>query len=164
MATKTFAPWVEPIAARLRESRGQIVEEARTLPPELWPTPSPLQGWTYKDLLAHLAGDTGKISSEAMRAAVSGRRGLASTFADGGDVWNARDVEERRASTVAELVAEIEADGEDWRELLSHLSEADEEAQWPGFPVRLGEYLRILAAHDSDHLAQLRTALDNIML
>ena len=54
MASRSFAPWVEPVAARLREGRAEIVELARSVPPEAWSRPSPNPGWRCKDLLAHL--------------------------------------------------------------------------------------------------------------
>ncbi len=55
MTTRTFAPWVEPIAARFRESRAELLEFARSLPSEAWSRPSPNTGWSCKDLLEEQA-------------------------------------------------------------------------------------------------------------
>ena len=159
-AERTFAAWVEPIAGELRATRAAIAAFARAAPDELWQRPSPLEEWSCRDLLAHLAGDTGKGSLEAMRAAAEGRAPESAPFAAGANVLNARDVEERRGCSVEDIVAEIEADGEVWQDLLSRLEDSDESVRWPGFPWALGEYLRILAEHDRDHLAELRTALE----
>ena len=164
MTTRTFAPWVEPVATQLREGRSEIVRTARGLLPEHWSMPSALPGWTYRDLLAHLAGDTGKGSLEVMRAAADHRALDPRDFLEGADALNARDVEQRRDRSVDELIAEIEADGAQWQDLLSHLREGDGEMRWSGFPMSLGEYLRILVPHDREHLAQLKSALDNVML
>src|SRR3990172_8160338 len=54
VTTRTFATWVEPYAAQLRENREQVIAFACSLPAEAWDRPSPLPGWTYKDLLAHI--------------------------------------------------------------------------------------------------------------
>jgi hypothetical protein len=67
---------------------------------------------------------------------------------------------ERLNRSVEELIAEIARDRSEWRELMSQLQESDEEARWPGFPLSLGQYLRICAPHDREHLAQLRTILE----
>lgn len=160
MTTRTFVPWVQQPAEQLRESRAEIARTARQLLPEHWSMPSPLPGWTYQDLLAHLAGDTGKISSATFRAAVTGSRALDCTFLDGGDAWNARDVQERRDLSVEELIAEIEADGVAWQDLLSQVKEADQDRRWSGFPMSLGDYLRLLMWHEDEHLKHLRTALE----
>jgi len=161
MTTRTFAAWVEPISAETLDGAQELMEFARSQPPDYWDRPSPLEGWSCKDLLAHLAGDTGKVSATAMRAAATGGAFEdPPDFADGGDARNARDVEERRGRSVEELITEIAADRQEWRELMWHLREADEEARWPGFPLTLGQYLRICAPHDREHLAHLRTALE----
>jgi hypothetical protein len=55
MTARTFAPWVAPIAEEIRAGRVEVARTARQLLPEHWNLPSPLAGWTYKDLLAHLA-------------------------------------------------------------------------------------------------------------
>ena len=157
--TATFASWVEPIARALADGRREVVEYARSLPAEAWDTPTDVDGWTCKDVLAHLAGDTGKITTSAMRGPVTGVAPV-STFADGGDTANARDIAERRGRSVEELLAEIEHDGRVWQELLAQLGDADEEATWPSFPVTLGAYLRLEATHDRQHLAQIRRALE----
>lgn len=160
MTPRTFVAWVEQPAEQLRKSRAEIARTARQLPPEHWLLPSPLPGWTYQDLLAHLAGDTGKISSATFRAAVTGQSALDCTFLDGGDAWNARDVQERRDLSVEELIAEIEADGAAWQDLLSQVKETDQDRRWSGFPMSLSDYLRLLMWHEDEHLKHLRTALE----
>lgn len=159
MTSKAFAPWVEPIAAGLADGRQQVIEFARSLAADAWSRPSAADGWTNKDVLAHLAGDTGKVSLAVLRAAAGGRTLEHSGLADGGDALNARDVDERRDRSVDELMAEIEGDGREWQDLLSQLKETHQHLRWPGFPLSLGEYLLILLPHDREHLAQLRTAL-----
>lgn len=164
MTQRTFAPWVEPVAAELRQSRAEIARTARQLLPEHWSMPSPLEGWTYKDLLAHLA--TGDWLCQARLESVVNR--TEPPWPDG-DVldWisrgNARRIEERRARTPDELIAEVEAEGEETQALLARLSN-DNEASDVKAPAPLGDYLRGFPGHDRSHLAQLKTALDSVMM
>ncbi len=155
MATRTFAPWVEPIAARLRDSRRDIVIVAHSVPDEVWDRPSPNEVWTYKDLLAHLA--TGDWVCQGVLRAVTNRAGY---FVDEIDDGNARLLEERRRMSVSDLIAEVEAEGEETQELLAELKEEHEELTREGAPMSLGHYLQMFPGHDEQHLAQLRTALE----
>jgi uncharacterized protein (TIGR03083 family) len=159
MTARTFAPWVEPIATALAEGRREVVDYARSLPAEVWDTPSDVEGWTCKDVLSHLAGDTGKITTSAISGPITGVAPV-STFDDGGDAANARDISERRERTIDELLAEIEGDGRCWQELLGQLGDAEEDATWPSFPMSLGTYLGLEATHDREHLEQIRRALE----
>ena len=157
MTTRIFTPWVNPIAAQLSESRRAIEEVARTIPEEAWLRPSPDPGWTYKDLLTHLAvGDW--VCQMVLRAAVSGEPFDMSITAQL-DQRNAQLIQERNGRSVLELVAEVAAEGEETQELLAQLTGAHEELGQEGAPMSLGEYLRSFPQHDSGHLAQLRTAL-----
>ena len=157
MTTRTFAPWIEPIAAQLRGSRRKIVEVARAVPEVAWGHPSPDPGWSYRDLLTHLAvGDW--VCQAVLRAAVGGEP-FDMTITTQLDERNARMIEERRGRSLQELIAEVAAEGEETQELLAQLSEADEERRQEDAPMSLGEYLRFFPTHDRDHLAQLRTAL-----
>jgi len=158
VAERTFASWVEPVVAQLRESRRQIVELARSIPAEAWSKPSPDEGWTHKDTLTHLAtGDW--VCQTVLRAAVANEPLDMAAFADI-DAGNARRLEERAGRTVEELIAEVEAEGAETQELLARLTEADEERRQEDAPMSLGEYLRMFPQHDQGHLADLRTALE----
>jgi uncharacterized protein (TIGR03083 family) len=150
---------VEPLARQLGESRRETVQVAQQVPTERWANASPLEGWTFKDLLAHVAGDTGKGSLKIMEAARNGETPEC-TFLDGGDAWNARDIAARRDRSIAELVDEVTSDGERWQQLISQLTDNAVELCWPDFPMGLREYFEVLVSHEQEHLAQLRTALE----
>ena len=127
--------------------------------------PSPLEGWTYRDLLAHLStGDW--VCQTILRSVVSNKPlDLAVINLDHINAGNARLLEERKGRSVEELIAEVEAEGEETQELLARLAPEHEQRTQEGAPMSLGQYLRdAFPAHDRDHLAQLRTALDNVML
>ena len=161
MSARTFAPWVAPIAAQLREGRTQVLGFARSVPAEAWARPSPLEGWTCKDILAHLAGGNDGMVQKILRSVVAREPVDRSVLATDTDAENARGVEERRGWSVEELIAELEADGQESQELLSRLTEADEDLRQDDLPLGLGEFLALVHAEDHDglHLAQLRTAL-----
>jgi hypothetical protein len=162
MTTRTFAPWVEPVAEQLRFTRGEIANAARLMLPDIWGWLSPVPGWTYKDLLAHCAtGDW--VCQTILRAAVAGE-GLDLSFLDRLNETNAELVEERKDTPVDELVAELEAEGAETQELLSQLTAEHDGLKPEGAPMSLGEFLRNFHSHDQGHLAQLKTATDNVML
>ena len=164
MVDREFASWVEPIARRDREGRAALLEFARSLPADAWHRPSPVEGWTCRDVLAHIAGDTGKWFSHMLHAALDGQQ-LDPTRVGPGvdmDALNKRDVEERSGRSIAELIDEIEADGEKHEELLSRLTDDHEEFRLAEYLLSLGELLGGNAAgnhgaHDREHLAQLQT-------
>jgi len=162
MTTRTFAPWVEPIAAELRHTRAEIANAARLMLPDIWGWLSPLPGWTYKDLLAHAAtGDW--VCQTILRASIARER-LDLTFLDQLNETNARLVEERKGRSPEELIAELEAEAEETQALLAQLEVAHDGLKPEGAPMSLGDYLRGFHAHDLGHLAQLKTATDNVML
>ena len=161
MAERTFAAWVEPIAEQLRESRAQIVDVGRSAPPKAWEKASPNEGWTCKDLLAHLA--TGDWVLQAVLKAVStntpvdvGQVGSLDFISEG----NAQRLKERANSSPEELIAEVEAEGKETQDLLSGLAAADESRSQEDAPMNLGDYLRGFPGHDQQHLEELRAALE----
>ena len=167
--TQTFAPWVEPIARRDREGRAELLEFARSLPPDAWDRASPVDGWTYRDVLAHLASDTGKWFAHILRAVIGGERLDPARVGPGVDLdpINARGVAERRARSITELIAEIEADGAEHQELLARLTDDHRDTRQAGYPASFAEFLSDNPAgsrggHDREHLAQLRTALEKV--
>ena len=162
-AERTFAPWVAPIAAQIREGRGQVIRAAQQMLPEQWRMPSPLPGWSYQDVLAHLAvGDW--VCQTVLRAATANERLDMAAIADL-DGTNERYRQERAGRSVEELLVEVEEEGEETQELLSRLTEDDKELRQEDIPMSLGEGLaRDPGGHDREHLAQLRQALDSVML
>ncbi|MDZ4279046.1 MAG: maleylpyruvate isomerase N-terminal domain-containing protein [Dehalococcoidia bacterium] len=159
MTTRTFAPWVEPIATQLGESRAAIADVARSVPAEAWERPSPLGGWTYRDLLAHLAaGDW--VCQSILSAAVAGRPADLSIL-NQLDERNEQLRREREGRSIEELIAEVESEGEETQELLARLTDEDESRRQEGAPMSLGEYLcDAFPGHDRRHLEELRTALE----
>ena len=163
MIKRTYAAWVKPVADELRTGRAEIARTARQLLPEHWTMPGPLEGWSYKDLLAHLA--TGDWVCQTVLTAVTTRTPLEprATDLDFVNEGNALRLTERKDSTTEDLIAEVETEGEETQGLLAQLTDVHE-ALKGNAPLSLGDYLRRFPSHDRAHLAQLRTALDNMML
>lgn len=169
MTARTFLPWVEPSAKELREGRFEVTRTAGQLLPEHWSLPSPLEGWTYKDLLAHLAsGDW--VFQWMLRGALGAEnfdlmeRGF--QYVDEG---NKQRILERRDRTVEELITEAQSEGERTQELLSQLTEdidvKNEIGKRPdGRSITVELWVQGFPAHDKTHGDQLKTALDQLMM
>ena len=167
MADREFVAWVEPIARRDRQGRAALLEFALSVAVDRWDRPSSVEGWTCRDVLAHVAGDTGKWFSHMLHTVLDGEQFDPTRVGPGvdSDAINERDVEERSGRSIAELLAEIEADGEEHDELLSRLTDDHEDFRLREYLLSLGELLGNNAAgnrgaHDREHLAQLQTAPD----
>jgi len=161
MTSRTFASWVEPVNAKQADKAAEIVELARSIPSAAWELPSPLEGWSYKDLIAHLASNDdmryllncviAKEHADPDRFAIAGAAEL-----------NAREIAERRDRTVGELIAEFEAQETDNQDLYSRLTEDDKDWTQDDIPWTLGLALTQAETgfHYRQHHEHLATALD----
>jgi predicted DNA-binding ribbon-helix-helix protein len=169
MTDRTFAPWVEPVAKQLREGRRDIRRTAEKFLPEMWTMPSPLEGWTFKDLLAHLAsGDwvfqwmlRGALGEETFDMLERGFE-----YVNDG---NAQRIAERKDTPVEALISEIDSEGEATQELLARLTSAVDVhkvvgRRQNGQDVTIEQWVQGFPAHDKLHGEQLKTALDNVMM
>ena len=162
MTERTFASWVTPIATRTRESRARVLEYVRTQPEDVWATPSPLDGWSCKDVLAHIGKANDQMFQAILREVIADRHLDRAIFAVDTTGDNERLVEERREHPVADIVAELEESGDEVQELLSQLTDGDESYSQEDPPFILSGFIRLVhdEDHDKEHLAQLRTALE----
>ncbi|MEX1195084.1 MAG: maleylpyruvate isomerase N-terminal domain-containing protein [Dehalococcoidia bacterium] len=157
-----FASWVAPAARRFQSTRQEIVQVAREVPDDAWQLASPVAGWTFRDVLAHLA--VGYLFCDMVVRAVlddsdhdlrpqSAKREerIATSLARGA------------ALTTEELIAKVLREGEETLELLSRVGESDENTpvitsrtmpDAMGLGVFLSGY-----HHDEEHLEHLRPAL-----
>ncbi len=160
MDDRTYASWVEPIAASDRESRIELLELVRTLSPADWKHPSPLPGWTLKDLLAHLAGGTGRNFQQILEAVVS-RTLVDPAMLGEAEARNAQDVEDRKDMSIGELISEIQGEAEAIDLLLSKLTDEHKDLRQDNIPMSLGEGLsQDPGGHYRTHLADFRKALE----
>jgi hypothetical protein len=157
MTTRTFASWVEPIAADFRRERRAVTEFARAASPAFWERQSPDEGWTCKDIMSHLAAGTGKQLQTLLRSVTTRTRLDPDLFGHAEEV-NGRDVQARRGRSIEAIIDEYEADTNELLELLSQLTEEDQGRRQKDFEQSFGEVLPVFAGHEREHLAQLRAA------
>jgi hypothetical protein len=162
MTSRTFVPWVEPVAQALADGRAQVLEFARSAPPDFWDKPSTVEGWRNKDLLAHNGRGNDQIMQKVLRAVTAGKKVDRAELPTDVDAANARGVGEQRDRSVAELIAAIEEEGAEIQDLLSKLSAEDEGVRQDDPPFVLEGFLRFVAreGHDLEHLAQLQAGLE----
>ncbi len=160
MADRMYASWVEPIAAKDRESREKLLDLVRRMLPEDWERASPLPGWTLKDLLAHLAGGTGRNYQQILEAVIS-RTPVDPAVLGDAEARNAQDVEDRKDMSVGELISEIQGEAEAIDLLLSKLTDAHKDLRQDNIPMSLGEGLsQDPGGHYREHLAHFKEALE----
>jgi hypothetical protein len=162
MTGARFASWVEPVAAQMKESRRQVVDFARHASKEVWDRPSVLEGWSNKDLLAHLAGGNDQMLQDLLRPVVAGEQVDPRVLEPDTDGENARRVEERRSWTLDRLIEALERDGTEMQDLLSRLAEPDKDVRPAGASWTLGDLFRLVQEenHDIEHLTQLRRGIE----
>jgi len=162
MAERRFARWVEPLASQMRDSRAQVIAFARSAPAGIWAKPSPLEGWTYRDVLAHLAGGNDEMLQKILRAVVSGQPVDPAVLDPDTDGENADGVAERRGWPLERLFEALEADGTEMQELLAGLKESDKDIRPGAASWTLEGLLRVVHEenHDLEHLTQLRAGIE----
>ncbi len=163
MTERTLAAWVEPIAARHRSDREEVLALARSLPEEAWATPSGLEGWTCKDVLAHIGKGNDQLYQQLLRQVISGGKIDTAIFRDvDTDAENAAGVAERRSLSPAEVIAEFEEASEEVLDLLAQLTEDHEHLRQEDPPFILKGFMDLIdkESHSIEHLKQLRAALE----
>ena len=155
MSAATFAPWVEPIALRLEQSRRDIEQVAREIPEDAWENPSGYAGWSYKDQLSHVSESHVGLHS-VLGAILAGQDPDFSRFLRIDEI-NEQNRQKHLETPVAELVASFTSASEETESILSGLSAEDADLSLG--PLTLGQALQGFAMHDTSHLEELRKAL-----
>lgn len=151
-------PRVRPIAERCDKVTAYLVDVARAVNLERWTNPSPYPGWTYKDLLAHLAtGYTVRLAR---------LRSLLETGQPGpepdADAANAENIGRHRKSSPEAIVEEMVRQRSEVRRLIGLLRPEHLETRTAvhrrGQPPQDGSFLEALQhwhEHDLEHAADL---------
>jgi hypothetical protein len=160
--TRTFAAWIAPLAEQTRESCRQVIQFARSAPTEFWERPAGNEGWTNKDLLAHIGRGNDQIVQQVLRSVTAGDPVDTAIFAIDNDEANAEAVGSRSESSVADLIRELEESGDEMLELLSRLTDEHEHYTQEDPPFALAGFLALVQRenHDIEHLEQLRASLE----
>ena len=163
MAERAFAAWVEPIAARHRRDRAEVLEFARAQPETAWAQPSGLNGWTCKDVMAHIGRGNDQLFQQLLRSVIAGDKVDTEIFRTvDTDGENAAGVAERRSLSPSEVIAEFEEAGEEVLELLAGLTDEHEHYRQDDPPFILKGFLDMVEqeSHSIEHLKQLKAALE----
>lgn len=157
-----YARWVAPVAERFAATRKEIAQLAAEAPESAWVLPSPVDGWTYQDVLSHLA--EGYLFSDAVIRSV-----IEDTDRDMRPLSAAR--EERIAASLSRgaelttdaLIDKVTREGEATLRLLARLTDAHAgtlviTSRTDPAPVSLQHFLSTYY-HDEEHLEHLRPAL-----
>lgn len=136
----------------LRAAFLEAAREAEALGGD-WARPSPLEGWSAKDVLAHVSSSVAALPA-VLDARGEPPPGSGSQFDP--DRWNAAMVRRRAERSVEELIDELRAAAEQLDVLLVDEDLARPVAAGPDAGRPAGEALRIAAGHALEHLRQLR--------
>jgi uncharacterized protein (TIGR03083 family) len=155
-------PRVRPIVERWQRVTDYLVSVARAVDPGNWVEPSPYPGWTYKDLLAHLATGYGVRLARLRSLLEEGRFGPEPDI----DAANEEAIARHRESSPEALVEEMMRQRSEVRRLLGLLQaehlEVKTATRRRGQAPREGPFLDALRhwhEHDLDHAAELAPLL-----
>lgn len=154
-----FPPEIAGAAAAL--SPDAALRVMYSIAPETWATPSPAPGWSYHDLLAHLA-TADRAFQRQLRAVLA--TGRADRSPDAEQV-HCGLIDERRDASEEQLIEEYIASRHETLRLLAQLRPAHLRV-----PARFGwderegerpflEYVNAFPQHETRHLAELRAAV-----
>jgi len=153
----TFVPEIEATLRTVTRRRDGALRAAYSVADEAWEEEGALTGWTYKDILTHLASND--IRHEIrLRAALGEGDAAELRSLDDVDGWNERARQERRGLGVRELIDELAAHRQGVMRLLSrfrpeHMSAAISLPDGRKFPPP--EYVEMFSAHEARHAGQL---------
>ncbi len=162
MTERTFAGWVEPIAARHREDDAQVLAFARSVSEEAWEQPSGLDGWTCKDVMAHIGKGNDQLFQQLLRQVIAGDKVDTEIFRTvDTDGENAEGVEQRKRLTPAQVIVEFEEACDEVDDLLSQLTDEQEHLQQDDPPFILKGFMDLIGkeSHSIEHLKQMKAAL-----
>jgi hypothetical protein len=158
MTADALAEWVRPIAETLAEDRRRVVDFARSATPEFWSRRSVVEGWTNKDILAHLAGGNDLLVQTLLRSLTADDWSDPGVLAPDTDAENARRVAERRSWSIGQLIAELERDIDEILGWLRQLDDGHQHVRPDGLGMTVGEFFRLVhqERHDRVHMEQLQ--------
>ena len=158
----TFIPEIEQKMRALVRAHDGALRAVYSVADDAWEEPSSLPGWSYHDILAHLASNE-KRRAARLRAAAGAKNEEDAALAavDDADAWNEEQVKARRGLPVRSLVDEFV---EGWYEVRQALAAMRPEHLDNPLPIGRGEtipvreFLDRMSAHTQRHAGQLTPA------
>src|SRR5262245_60369394 len=127
MSERTFAAWVEPLAASYRENRAAVVELARGLSDEQLARATGDEGWSVRTEFTHIAASDPDFV-KTLTLILDGGKADLSIFNDI-DARNARNLDAWKDRSMPNIAAALENNGRTLQLLLSRLTDEDESRQ-----------------------------------
>ncbi len=153
----TFLPEIEEKLGVFQRRREGAIRAVYSVADEAWDEESALPGWTYKDILGHIASN--ETRHQVRLRAVLGEGDEAELRAmEDGHAWNERARQERRGLSARELVDEMTAGRQEVMRLLSRLRPEQLSAEitlMGGSKCHPPQYLEIFSAHECGHAGEL---------
>lgn len=154
----TFVPEIQDTFRAMTRYREGFIRAVYSVADDAWDEEaSSAPGWSYKDLLAHVASND--LRAQTRLRALLGERDDAELAAlEDEDAWNLREVEKRRSHTFPQLVEELDANRHDTIEILSRLRPEHLSTHMPlahGETATPPEYVEMFSSHEARHGAQL---------
>ncbi len=166
-------PDVTAVVQELDAHRARFESFCRSLSEEQLKRPVPRSTWVVRDFISHLATIDGPVGE--MFLGVHEGRDTGVRTPDGVkwdvDRWNDRQVEERRAKTVDDILAEAASSRSALHALMAQLTAEDIEktlkfggnSKRPPSEVRLLDYLGGWNKHDPMHVIDMVRALPEVI-
>ena len=157
---RTFAAWVQPVASVLAHDAEDVSGFVRGAPASFWEGPSVVEGWTNRDVLAHMGGGNDQMVQSVLRTVIAGGTVEAAVLEPDTDAENAARVAERRSWPLAHVIDEYERGAAELLDLLARLREEQRDLPLGACSFTLGKLLRVVEheRHDRLHLSQLQAS------
>jgi len=157
---RTFASWVQPVASVLAVDAEEVRTFIRAVAGPFWEEPSVVEGWTNRDVLAHMGGGNDQMLQSVLRTVIAGGTVEPAALEPDTDAENAARVAERRLWPLIRVIDEYESGAEELLGLLAQLREDQRDVPLGAGSFTLGKLLRIVEheRHDRLHLRQLEAS------
>ena len=136
---------------------------ARSLTDEQWGIETGNEGWTVKDIMAHIGKANDQLFQGLLRQVIAGEKVDTEIFRTvDTDGENMAGVEARRGMPPADVIAEYEEAGEEMQHLLSQLTDEHEHLTQDDPPFVLKSFLPVIEneSHSIEHLRQMQAAVE----
>jgi len=153
----TFLPEIEARLGLVQRYRDGLLRAVYSVSDDAWDEGSGNPGWTFRDILAHVASNDLRAQARLRALLDEGDPAQLEALKDV-DAWNANAVRERQGRPVRRLVDELVANRYETLKLLSRL-----EPPHLGVPITFSDgssatvldYIDMFSRHDATHAGQL---------
>ena len=144
----------------LQDARDALLAEVDKVVEGDWAKPTPVEGWTVRDQLAHLAYNQ-PGQPKVIRSILEGKGGTSANFDL--DYYNRRGLEKQKEKTIEQFKSELAAGHAETLRVLDEMDEGDLDKR--GNHASAGEttvenIFRTIAHHDREHTGYIREALE----